>query len=298
MADGRTPVTVDETDGDPSADELVRYRHAVDEIVQGFSDTATDDVVAASAHRPEVCAVLDHLPGGARAALERLEREVQDFRPSARSNAATAAQMAKIMLLQQVDVVWWASVPPFADEAAVLRSPELTSLTALRLRGDLRFHYRVGSTAWPRRVRRHVVQRWLPGLEPRSSGLSHPLARPAMVALLNEVGDRFAEAVPAWSRGLWVNYIVRSTVDQLRLQQLGYSALLPSAHCIGYAADIEMTWLSRHGVAPALQDVLADYRDAGVLNVIDEGQAWHVCLNPALLDRYATAAPGSTGGTG
>ena len=84
-----------------------------------------------------------------------------------------------------------------------------------------------------------------------------------------------------------------ATVAQ-RLQQLGYSALLPSAHCTGHAADIEMAWLRRHGVAPALEDVLTGYRDAGVLNVIDEGQAWHVCLAPAHLGRYAAAAPVAT----
>lgn len=273
----------------PSLEELARYRRAVDEIVQGLPDSATDTVVTASAGRPEVRAVLDHLPGGAEVALGRLAREVRDFRPSARSNAATAARMVKIVLLQQVDVVWWSTVPPFADEAAVLRSPELVPLAALRRRGQLAFRYRVGTDAWPRRVRDHVVRRYVPGREPRSSGLSHPLARPAMVALLNEVAGRFAEAVPAWRRGLWVNCIVRSTVDQLRLQQLGYSALLPSAHCTGWAADIEVSWLHRHGVGTSLQEILTGYRDDGVLNVIDEGQAWHVCLNPAAVGSYGAA---------
>jgi len=203
--------------------------------------------------------------------------------------------MAKIVLLQQIDVVWYGAVPPFADEDAVRGSSELTSLAALRRRGELRFHYRVGTNAWPRRARDHAVRRWLPGLEPRSSGLSHPLARPVMVNVLNEIAGRFAEAVPAWRRGLWVNCIVRSTVDQLRLRQLGYSALLPSAHCTGHAADIELTWLDRHGVATALRDVLAAYRDEGTLNVIDEGQAWHVCLHPALIGHYETAVPDDVG---
>ncbi len=52
-----------------------------------------------------------------------------------------------------------------------------------------------------------------------------------------------------------------------------------------------MAWLRRHGVAPALEDVLTTYRHEGVLNVIDEGQAWHVCLNPALVSRYEHRAP-------
>jgi hypothetical protein len=112
-----------------------------------------------------------------------------------------------------------------------------------------------------------------------------------MIALLNEIATRFAQAAGPWEGGLWVNCIVRSAAVQQRLRDLGYSALLPSAHCTGYAADIEMAWLRRHGVAPALEDLLTGYRDEGVLNVIDEGQAWHVCLNPALVSRYEHLAP-------
>ncbi|WP_249522406.1 hypothetical protein [Modestobacter marinus] len=280
----------------PSHEELVRYRRAVAELVDDLPGAAASSVVLAAARRPEVCAVLSHLPGGAPAALERLAEEVRCFRPSPRSNAATAARMARIVLLQQVDVVWYGTVPPFADTEAVLGAAELTSLAALRRRGQLRFHYRVGTSALPRRARDHVVRRWLPGLEPRTSGLSHPLARPEMVAVLNEIADRFAEAVPAWRRGLWVNCLVRSTLDEYRLRELGYSALLPSAHCTGHAADIEMAWLHRHGVAGALHDVLTDYADDGTLNVIDEGQAWHVCLHPDRIGHYGTTVARSAGG--
>ena len=83
---------------------------------------------------------------------------------------------------------------------------------------------------------------------------------------------------------------VRSVSHQRHLQTLGYSALLPSSHCSGWAADIEMAWLQHQGTADALRSVLLDYRDRDVLNVIDEGQAWHVCLNPALATHYAGMA--------
>jgi hypothetical protein len=69
---------------------------------------------------------------------------------------------------------------------------------------------------------------------------------------------------------------------QRRLRALGYTALLPSSHCVGYAADVEMTWFRRFGAHRALQEVLLDWQRSGDVNVIDEGQAWHVCLRPGV----------------
>ncbi|PWW24060.1 hypothetical protein JD79_03238 [Geodermatophilus normandii] len=280
--------------------DLAGYRRAVDEVVRYLHGGAAPGPAAApvldrAAGIPELRAVLDRVPGGADVALERIARQLAGFLPNPRSNAATPATLLRIGLLQQIDVAWWGSVTPFADDDAVRRSPQLTALAPLRRQRRLAFRYRIGTTALPGRARNYAVRRWAPDHEPRSSGLSYPLARPAMVSLLNEVAGRFAAAARPWRGTMWVNCIVRSTAVQQRLQQLGYSALLPSAHCTGHAADVEMAWLRRHGVAPALEDVLTAYRDEGVLNVIDEGQAWHVCLAPAHAGRYASAAPAAPG---
>ena len=291
--------------GPPSPAELAAYRRAVDDVVQRLRDGTVEGqgagpVLHRAAEHPDVSAVLDLVPGGTEAVLARIAQQVGAFRPSARSNASTPATLLKIYLLQQIDVVWWSSVPPFTDDEDVLGSSELAWLPSLRRRRQLAFRYRVCATGWPARARNHAIRRWAPEREPLSSGLSYPMARPAMIALLNEIATRFTERSGPWKGGLWVNCIVRSTAVQQRLRDLGYSALLPSAHCTGYAADIEMAWLRRQGVAPALEDVLTGYRDEGVLNVIDEGQAWHVCLNPALVSRYAHLAPlaAGTAGTG
>ncbi|WP_147263042.1 hypothetical protein [Geodermatophilus sp. TF02-6] len=279
----------------PQPADLAAYRRAVDDVLRDVRDGTVEAALPRAAGCPEVRAVLDRVPGGGQGALDRIAAQLSDFRPSARSNARTPATLLRIALLQQVDVVWWGSLTPFADDADVLGSPQLTSLPALDRRGLLAFRYRVGTAAWAGRARNYAVRRWAPGREPVSSGLSFPVARPAMVGLLNEIATRFAAAAPSWAGRLWVNCIVRSTAGQLRLRELGYSALLPSAHCTGYAADLEMAWLRRHGVAPALEGVLTAYRDAGVLNVIDEGQAWHVCLDPASAGRYADLAPRVSG---
>ena len=276
--------------------DLTGYRAAVDAVVQHLAGLPTGQappagaVLAGAADRPAVRALLDHLPGGADPALARIEQQVLGFRPSARSNASAPATLVKILLLHQIDVVWWSSVAPFADDRAVLGSAELVSLRRLQQQRRLPFSFRVGATGLAGRARNYAVRRWSPDREPRSSGLSYPVARPAMIGLLTELATTYAAAAGGARRSLWVNCIVRSTQGQQRLRELGYSAFLPSAHCVGYAADLEMAWLRRNGAAEPLEELLTTYRDAGVLNVIDEGQAWHVCLNPASVSRYERLA--------
>ena len=41
-----------------------------------------------------------------------------------------------------------------------------------------------------------------------------------------------------------------------------------------------MAWFGRFGAAGALATVLLELQQRGLVNVIDEGQAWHVCLSP------------------
>ena len=55
---------------------------------------------------------------------------------------------------------------------------------------------------------------------------------------------------------------------------------MPSAHCVGYAADIEIRWYRRFHAHRILRGLLLDRQRANQVNIIDEGQAWHVCPHP------------------
>ena len=98
--------------------------------------------------------------------------------------------------------------------------------------------------------------------------------------LLNQVAADFARLAPGGTPPLWVTSLARSVAHQRHLRSLGYAALLPSAHCIGYAADIEMAWFRQFQADGVLQGLLLDRQRAGEVNVVDEGQAWHVCVCP------------------
>ena len=112
------------------------------------------------------------------------------------------------------------------------------------------------------------------------------MIRPEMLRVLNVLSQDFADRCPPGAPQMWVNSITRSVDQQRHLRRLGFTAHIPSAHCRGWAADIEMLWLEKFGTRDALAAVLLGRRDRGELNVIDEGRIWHISPNPACLHAF------------
>ena len=239
--------------------------------------------------RPEVLRIVDGVPGGADRVFTQVIREYSRFEPSAASNASSAVTLVRILLLQQIDLAWWGHSRDFEDAAAVAASAELLDLRWLRANGGVRFGFGIGSDRLVRRARDYAVQRVLPAREPRGPGLPFRRARPEVVAVLNEISDRVAILAPPSTPRIWVNSIVRSVDHQTHLRSLGFTAVLPSAHCRGWAADIEMAWFERFGATGALREVILGYLSSGLLNVIDEGRAWHLCLSPQAAVKYGAS---------
>jgi hypothetical protein len=246
-------------------------------------------VVETGLQRPEL-AFLDDLDGGRQGMVDQAIEEFGRFRPNQASSAGSAAALVRILLLQSLDLAWWGAVPDYVHDAAVASADDLVDLTSLRRAGRIEFGFGVASDGWVHRGRDFLIHRLLPDREPQGPGLPFVRARPAMVALLNELATSVAAKAPSGAPAMWVNSIVRSVDHQRKLRRLGFSALLPSAHCRGWAADIELNWFERFGAAEALREVLLGQLDAGVLNVIDEGRAWHVCLAPEHVPRFEALA--------
>jgi Family of unknown function (DUF5715) len=269
--------------------DLIAYRSAVTDLVASFER----DGAGASARlavrslpgrlaAPDIAAVLAQTPQGAAGALERLLLEVRSYQPSARGSATSLASLIRISLLAQIDAMWWGRQTAYPTDDAVLDTAELLDLDALRQGGLLRFRYRHQAASLVGRAARSVERRAMPGRRPMTAGLWLARARPQAVALLNQIAVRFAELAPPGTPPLWVTSLARSVEHQRRLRALGYAALLPSSHCVGQAADVEMAWFRRFGAHRVLQRVLLERQATGEINVIDEGQAWHVCLRPGV----------------
>ena len=271
---------------------LQRRRASIDEVydaLEALGDDADPEavgaVVADALCRPSL-GFLSILRGGPDRLVAQSVEEFRRFVPSEASNATSAAGLVRILLLQNVDLLWWDDEPDFATDADVAASTGLVDLVDERRRGRVAFSFGVASDGWVRRGRDFVVQRLLPRHEPRGPGLSCTRVRPAMLGVLNEVAGAVRAAAPDGTPAIRVTSVTRTVEHQQRLRALGFSALLPSAHCRGWAADIEVAWFERFGADGPLRAVLLDYLERGVLNVIDEGRAWHVCLNPDEVGRY------------
>jgi hypothetical protein len=273
--------------------DLLRHRRASIETVfdelEALGPGADPEQVAAilsDALEHPTLGFLSDVEGGSERVVTQAVQDYVRFTPNPASNAKSAAGLVRILLLQNVDLLWWDDVDDFEDDASLERA-DLLDLRRERRRGRVDFSFGIASDGIVRRGRDFLVQRLAPDREPRGPGLACTKARPAMLGLLNEVAHRVAEEAPTGTPPIRVNSIVRTVEHQHHLRTLGFSALSPSAHCRGWAADIEVDWFARFGADSALREVLLDYLDNGLLNVIDEGRAWHVCLNPEVAEHYA-----------
>ena len=142
------------------------------------------------------------------------------------------------------------------------------------------FNYRHQATNVITRAVRVAERAAAPSRAPVAAGLRLAYARAELIVLLNRIAADFARLAPPGTPRLWVTSLTRSVTYQRKLRALGYAALLPSAHCSGYAADVEMTWYRNFDADHILQAVLLGHQRDGDINVIDEGQAWHLCVRP------------------
>jgi hypothetical protein len=267
--------------------DVAVYRQAVADVLaeltargRGPSVAVAERVLGCRLHEPDFGMVLSATPSGPEAAIQRILRDVRSYRPRSPNSAGDLAAMIRITLLTQIDVLWWGHVRSYKSDMDVLTAPELLDLDALRRDGRVAFRYRRQPTSLLARAARTAERTAAPGRAPVTVGLRFACARAELIVLLNRIAADFARLAPPDTPRLWVTSVARSVAYQRELRRLGYAALLPSAHCVGYAADVEMSWYRQFDADHALRAVLVGHQRDGNVNVIDEGQAWHVCVRP------------------
>jgi hypothetical protein len=267
--------------------DVAAYRAAVSGVLAELAETrryltveSAGRLLTRRLRDPAFASVLAAVPRGPEAAVRSVLGQVSSYGHSARSSAATLLTMIRIALLAQIDVLWWGHLPEYRTDAQVFAASELLHLEPLRRDDMLLFRYRLQPTTLLGRAARSAERRAAPERAPRTAGLRFPCGRAELIIVLNQIAAEFAAAAPPGTPRLWVTSLTRSVTHQRHLRGLGYSALLPSAHCVGYAADLEMAWFRQFGADRVLQALLVERQNLGEINVIDEGQAWHVCVRP------------------
>ena len=276
--------------------QLLSYRAAVDDLVteadrrwRSSGLLTLGALVAERLKQPEFASVLSRLDGGVDVVAARFLGETRKYSPGARDSASDLLTFARVFLLAQIDSAWWGGTAPFVSDDDVLGSADLVDLAPLRSARLLRFQYRRQPAGLPGRARDWARRQALPALRPHTAGLRFPRSRPAVIAVLNQVARDLAGGLPPRTPRPWVTSLVRSVEHQHRLRSLGYAAVLPSSHCVGYACDVEMEWFRRFDRANLFGRLLLERQEAGQLNVIDEGQVWHLCVNPLAHDELQAA---------
>ncbi|SCF43889.1 hypothetical protein GA0070216_116129 [Micromonospora matsumotoense] len=280
----------------PAAPDLDAYREAVAELLvevgalAGTAATAARQVLLDQRlHEPAIADVLDATDQGVLGARETLLLELARHQPDDRTSAADLTALVRIYLLSRIDLVWWRDAPLLRTDEQVDTHPDLIDLEWLRRRGLLGFRYREQPAGALGRGVHAVRRRLLPEATPRTTGVPFRRTRREIVALLNDLAREFARSAPPGTPPLWVTSLAHSAEHQYRLRRLGYPAMLPSGHCLGWAVDLELAWYARFGARDVLAEILLARQAAGELNVIDEGPAWHVCLAPAAQARLRSA---------
>jgi hypothetical protein len=283
---------------------LATYRDAVADLLAAIGgNTGPDGAVKAAeviherVTKSELNDVMSRTPGGPQSIAQTLLREIWNYRPDEHGPLVDLDTWMRVYLQSQVDVAWWGHLDPYLTRADLVSSPDLVSLAALRRRGSLGFRYRRQPRGLAGRALRKAERQVWPHRVPHTAGMRFPYARPEAVDWLNALGVEFQAACGAAAApGLWVNSMARSLEHQNHLRGLGYLTVLPSAHCVGYAMDLEMTWMRRFNAHTALQHLLFERMATGEVNVIDEGQVWHVCVSPDAAARLRRDAVATTAG--
>jgi hypothetical protein len=195
--------------------------------------------------------------------------------------------LVRVHLLSQIDTLWWGEAQPYETDSDVAVSPDLVDRGPLRSLDKLDFQYRSGPDGLAGRAVDFVASRAFPKRWPRPGHLRFTRTRPEPIAFVNQLALEVADVTPADTPPLWVTSLVRSVQHQRRLRALGFAAVLPSSHCVGYAIDIELQWFRQFDEKGALPSLLLDHQDVDEVNVINEGPAWHVCLHPAACEELA-----------
>lgn len=270
----------------PSAVELNTYRAAVTDLLARIAphsfvthrDTI-EEVLASRLAEPALATVLAATPIGVSGTIAELLHELHAHQHRVHDTADLLG-FIRVYLLSRIDAVWWGQTPAYRTDAEVLAADDLVDLDLLRRRKLLSFRYRRQAETLLTRLTRAAERRLWAGRAPHTPGLLFTRTRPETVELLNRLARDFARLAPPGTPPLWITSLTRSLDHQHRLRALGYFALVPSSHCVGYGMDIEKSWFRRFDAHRALEVVLLEHQACGAINVIDQGQAWHVCISP------------------
>ncbi len=199
-----------------------------------------------------------------------------------------------IYLLQHIEYFWYKDFTIIENTEEVLQATPIYKLDTLRKKYQILFQYR--------HFKKGLLSRSQNGLRKRidimrknpagnTIGMQTGYCRIEIMALLNEINENISMAYGKQIK-LQVNSILRTLENQQQLINIGYNATSFSSHCLGYAVDIERKWyaINNKKLFRIIKSCLEEYHQKGLINLINEGIVWHICLSPSFLNEYQQKA--------
>lgn len=191
---------------------LPTYRAIVEAVVEEAARYPSDlpvieRLVTKWLGQPELSTLLSHVDGGADVAADCLLRELRSYRPDGRSAASDLPTFIRVLLLSQIDSVWWGGTKSFVSDADVHSSTELVDLGPLTSAKKLAFQYRAQPTGLTGRARdwmQHKVRRESVLASPGcASHARDPLLSPWLTRSRANSPQRYRRARPGSGSPAW-----------------------------------------------------------------------------------------------
>lgn len=195
-----------------------------------------------------------------------------------------------ILLAQYIDFRWYQSFPNYKNESDLKNDSKLNTLKQIKKTHVILFNYIVLNEGFLFRYYnsfRKRVHYIFKKPTAHTIGMRTTYCKLEIIALLNEINKEISIDYGNVIK-LQINSIIRTKEHQEHLVKLGYSAASMSSHSCGYAIDIERSWylLNNKELFLSIQKVIDHYQKKEIIHLIDEGNIWHICLNPNYIEYY------------
>lgn len=214
----------------------------------------------------------------------------QKFHSQKGKNKKIFKQDCFILLAQYIDFHWYYKFPIYKNEIDLEKDVNLKTLKQVKKTHHILFNYIVLNEGTLFRYYNSIRKRVHYVLKKPAAhtiGMRTIYCKLEIIALLNEINEEISIAYGNVIK-LQINSIIRTKEHQQHLVNLGYSAASMSSHSCGYAIDIERSWylLNNKKLFLSIQKTIDMYQKRGIIHLINEGNIWHICLNPSYIHHY------------
>lgn len=219
-----------------------------------------------------------------------LQKSINNYSGFSKNEIKRFKQNLITYLFSFTDFKWYHNYPVFTDEMFLAKNLKIPALNLLKSNYLILFQYSSLKNGFFSRYQNYFRRRFdILNNKPSGNtiGMRTAHIKLELLGLLNEISVFISEQYGRTIK-IQVNSLIRTIEHQEQLINIGFTFSKFSSHCNGYAVDIERKWyvMNDRTLFRIIDSCLKMYAEKGIINLIDEGIVWHICLNPDYLKTY------------